>query len=213
MDLAGHKSGAGKLDPTDAMSILRAHNGDNSFEPQKGSMDCLCLHATGWLTPSQTTASMVAELGQEDACAVWFTGSSAPCLSLFKPLYTDLQVPGHEDPASPTSQMDLSYWWQWEEWHRMALSNYRAARKLMVEVAGDTEAKWMKKAVKLKMEHAGRTERLAFTKETMDTSREILLELKEKLRKEKTVKTGWIYRHHWRKWNRLAGMGNGAKVP
>jgi len=45
----------------------------------------VCMHATGKLRPSQTTQSMICQLGN-DASNVWMTGGSAPCVSLFKPL-------------------------------------------------------------------------------------------------------------------------------
>lgn len=206
LTLASGLSASGKMGIREAMAILRSHNTQYHFEPSKGAMDCLCLHATGILTPSQTTGSMVAELDALVSCPVWFTGSSAPCLSLFKPFYTDLPIPDQNYLPTPDSRTDMSYWWQWEEWHRSAILKYPAAKRIMDALAGNTEDTWRKKAEILQVQKAGTAERSAFSQDSMALSLDILHELKKHLLKEKKKSLNWIYGRNWRKWNRMAGI-------
>ncbi|HXG27677.1 MAG TPA: C69 family dipeptidase [Nevskiales bacterium] len=97
---------------------LRRHaHGDD--DPLAGSNADLCLHAVGFIRRSQTTGAQISRLAPCDARHV-FTGSSAPCLSLFRPANFDpaqdfsvLTPPGEEDEAA--------FWWQHERLHRRAL--------------------------------------------------------------------------------------------
>lgn len=62
-------------------AALRQHvNGD-----LPSSNADVCMHAKGLFRPSQTTQSMISYLEVEKS-NVWMTGSSAPCISMFKPL-------------------------------------------------------------------------------------------------------------------------------
>ena len=48
-------------------------------------MEQLCIHAGG-LPPTATTASFVVEYRSPKAAILWFTGTSYPCVSLYKPI-------------------------------------------------------------------------------------------------------------------------------
>ena len=65
------------------MAALRQHDGKvkNSFA--KGTVSSACMHYGG-LVGDHTTSSMVISL-EETRTVVWSTGSSLPCVSLFKP--------------------------------------------------------------------------------------------------------------------------------
>lgn len=70
-----------KLDSAyDAFAALRQHT---TKEPMcRGSVSSVCMHA-GDLFADQTTSSMVVEL--KDDIKIYVTGSSRPCISVFKP--------------------------------------------------------------------------------------------------------------------------------
>ena len=117
----------------DAFELLRSHkikhgsteaNGTGAFEPFRGKTDSICMHASGLFTPHQTVGSMVVELRQESPPTVWLTGTSAPCLSIYKPFYFGNDILNEENFICPSSTFDTSYWWQWEELHRSILKNY-----------------------------------------------------------------------------------------
>lgn len=66
----------------DCMAALSQHRkGVSPFV--EGSVSSVCMHYGG-LVGDHTTASMVVAL-EKDRIVVWFTGSSCPCVSLFKP--------------------------------------------------------------------------------------------------------------------------------
>ncbi|HFB66267.1 MAG TPA: peptidase family C69 [Aeromonadales bacterium] len=72
----------------------------------------VCMHATGLLRPSQTTQSMICELSLTQH-RLWMTGSTAPCISVFKPMI---------DPEQNWLLKHKNFWEQW-------LDIYRATEK------------------------------------------------------------------------------------
>lgn len=65
------------------LSILRSHEGAPKPGPLVGRMKNICVHP-GIYPKSATTASMAIEYLPGGAI-VWYTGSSYPCISLYKP--------------------------------------------------------------------------------------------------------------------------------
>ena len=82
------------------------------------------MHAGGWLVGSQTTGSMVSEL-QPSGATHWATGTSAPCLSVFRPVRVDCS----RDVGSPTGTPGDSLWWRFERLHRSLLGADAARRE------------------------------------------------------------------------------------
>jgi len=103
-----------------AMRVLRDHGPGNDFPRYSrlnGAMSAPCMHAGGWIAASQTVASLVCELtphGQHH----WATGTSAPCLSLFRPLAVHRPQP----VGQPTGTPGNSLWWNFEALHRALLT-------------------------------------------------------------------------------------------
>jgi len=63
---------------------LRVHRHATN-DPGRGSNADVCMHAAGFIRRHQTTGSMIARLAPQGARAL-FTGTSAPCLSIFRPV-------------------------------------------------------------------------------------------------------------------------------
>ena len=82
----------------------------------QGSVASPCMHAGG-MVGDHSTASMIVELGEQ--IRVWLTGSSTPCISLFKPWVfgAELVAPvfAGEDPKAE------QYWLARETFHRQAI--------------------------------------------------------------------------------------------
>lgn len=99
-----------KLDNVyDAFAALRQHN---IKDPMcKASVSSVCMHA-GDLIADQTTSSMVVEL--TDDIKIYVTGSSRPCLSVFKPYAFGA---GGIIAAEGTEKAD-DYWYKSELWQR-----------------------------------------------------------------------------------------------
>lgn len=128
----------GALTPAAMMAILRDHGEAGEADPHWGPWDTarrtICMHAAEGARRSQSVASMVSELHPE-AAVHWVTGTSAPCLSLFKPMTFEAGLP--PQGARPTDQADsASLWWTHERLHRSALPDF-ACR--LAEIAPERE--------------------------------------------------------------------------
>jgi hypothetical protein len=115
---------------------LRGHEQD----PSRGLLGCdVCMHAgPGPVRISQTTCSLIVEIPSDPSQPLvhWITGSSSPCLSLFKPVLLPWDLTGARPSASfawslgpvPGVEFDggRSLWWRNEIAHRLALCNFAA---------------------------------------------------------------------------------------
>ncbi len=100
------------------LDILRSHGEYDPSKPGRLHMESLCIHPGG-LPATATTASFAVDYRSEDSAILWFTGTSTPCLSLykplllfkgeFKPLWTDYDY-GEGAEASEV------YWRRWRNW-------------------------------------------------------------------------------------------------
>lgn len=107
-------------DPKRWFDHLRAAGGEPGGEHDpiaRGNGD-VCLHAAGFVRRSQTTGSMVARLTVDDIRA-WFTATSAPCLSLFRPVAFDDRPWTALTPL--TREVYAERWHAHERVHRRAL--------------------------------------------------------------------------------------------
>jgi dipeptidase len=109
------------LDPPTLAAALRDHGG---APPATGvRMQMPCAHAS-WLPTrwaGQTTGSMIARAGPDPQ--VWMTGTSSPCLSVFKPVAVGEDIAG-DLAVPPVHADDRSLWWRHERLHRAVLGDY-----------------------------------------------------------------------------------------
>ena len=128
-------------DERDCIRALRQHAPSVRHPFAAGSVQSPCMHAGG-LVGDQTTASLVAVIG--DRVRVYATGSSAPCLSLFKPVVPDrIQEPvfAPEDPAG------AGYWYARERFLRGCIG--RAIPADYVRERDALESGWIRDAERL----------------------------------------------------------------
>ena len=116
----------GSITPAMMMTILRHHDdkSDPNWSPDKGITGAdVCMHA-GWgpIRGSQSAGSMVSSLDRTDTVH-WLTGSSAPCTSLFKPVWLDCGIPEYGDPPQGVFD-DKTHYWRHEAIHRAILQDY-----------------------------------------------------------------------------------------
>ncbi|MGI6141490.1 MAG: C69 family dipeptidase [Caldicoprobacterales bacterium] len=131
------KKNKGNIKVETMINILRSHTPDYEKKPyRKSSVSSICMHA-GFLYGDQTTGTYVVSLGAPDDVSVysqnglhenintrvldtyWITGSSAPCLSLFKPFWMiDGENMSFEEDNADAA---VSYWKRQEEIHRCIL--------------------------------------------------------------------------------------------
>lgn len=130
--LTTHK---GQIDAAMMMSFLRNHNdhGDQKWSPGKGITGAdVCMHS-GWgpIRGSQTTGSMVSQLDGSDTIH-FMTATSAPCTSIFKPVWIDCGIP--TDETSPKGIYDeKALYWRHEALHRSILKDYAVGISVLKE--------------------------------------------------------------------------------
>jgi secernin len=125
----------GRLVAADMMGILRDHGpaagSDPAWTPAATVGRTICMHAGEGLRRSQSVGSMVSEL-VNGRTVHWVTASSAPCLSLFKPVLFATGLPDQGPP--PTDIADpSSRWWRHEGLHRAAQAQYPEALAAFAE--------------------------------------------------------------------------------
>ena len=113
---------AGAMTVASAIQILQTHHKQEGFNPKWATAGSVCMHATGFWNPSQTTGSMVAELRQDKPHTIWLTGTSMPCLSVYFPIFLGSKVLEHVQP--PSANNDGSLWWKAETLHRWICKSY-----------------------------------------------------------------------------------------
>jgi dipeptidase len=112
----------GKLARDDFFAALSDHAG---LSPASGwRMEMPCAHSSWWPTrqAGQTTGSMVSRLNLKDSLH-WLTGTSSPCLSVYKPvrLGGELLASG---PQAGEGFDHKSLFWRHERLHRTVLGDY-----------------------------------------------------------------------------------------
>lgn len=109
-------------------NYLRRHAHTNGA-PTLGSNADICMHAAGPIRRQQTTGSMISELDAGNHTHL-FTGTSAPCMSIFRPVDFSTETDFHVLFDSEATH-DQSLWKRHERLHRRALFSDHLRRLLM----------------------------------------------------------------------------------
>src|SRR6185437_9786522 len=92
------------------------------WHPQNAPLRTVCMHASDADRGGQTVNSMVSEL-RGGSAVHWVTGTSAPCLSVFKPVLPGVALP--PQGPRPTDRCDpATLWWRHEQAHRGMLRDF-----------------------------------------------------------------------------------------
>ncbi len=114
---------AGSIDLAYVMRIMRSHHGGPGFEPPRGSMRDVCMHAGGFTRPSQTVGSQVSLLYGKVGIH-WFTATSTPCISIYKPVFIEAGLPDL-GPKPGGTYDPRTVWWRHERLYRSMVCSYR----------------------------------------------------------------------------------------
>lgn len=117
------EEGGQPLTVAEVRAVLRDHGSPShsgrSWHPADSPHISLCMHAGAGERAGQTVGSMISDIRDEGSIH-WVTATSAPCLSIFKPVLLHLGVPEH-GPV-PSDRFDPNtLWWRHEVLHRTAL--------------------------------------------------------------------------------------------
>jgi dipeptidase len=139
----------GKISVASVMLALRDHGDAPSWNPGDGITGSqVCMHASfGPVRASQSVGSMVSHLHQ-DHPAHFFTATSAPCTSLFKPVWLDAGLP--DIGPEPKGKFDGdTIFWRHERLHRATLRNYQSLIQCYQTERDDLERQFVEQALEL----------------------------------------------------------------
>lgn len=207
--IAGLQMRAGQITPAAMMALLRSHGddpADQPFDPAHSSNGSICMHYAGNLVrTAQTTGSLVAHLRPDGTATFWLTGTSAPCLSLFKPFYMDGEFP--DLGPEPTGQYDpASLWWQGERLHRATLEDYPTRARTFVASRDALEAGFIAGEAACREAPAG--ERAAFSRECVRRADRALAEWTARVESvPATQRKHPLYHRRWQEQSAAAALG------
>ncbi len=191
----------GKITPGKAMAHLRSHYREPYHPASHWLSNSVCAHAGNPLTrhAAQTTGSLIAHL-RPDNPVFWVTGTPAPCLSSFKPVWFDRNV--LPDIGSPGDTFDdTTFWWAFEKLHRTALLDYTSRAPIIKGEQGRLEAEFIQKVYEEKAYG------FTVTAEAFRKSHALNEKLYGKIKDIPiSGRTGFFYRRYWNKLNRQAGI-------
>jgi dipeptidase len=193
----------GKITIETLLDILRGHK-DPHFDPQAGvtAID-VCMHSSfGPIRGDQSTASMVV-LMDKDNPLVFATGTSAPCTSVFKPIWMNsasllnlgVEPAGEYDPTS--------IFWSHENLHRATILNYAERLRAYAADRDVLEKKFIEGAFKL--HNSSFKERADFTAQCFREAVQADIEWLKRVEKIPARKK-FLHAIAWNKFNKRAKM-------
>lgn len=190
-------------------STLRDHGSAayDDYQPDGSIFDfTICAHASfGPVRGSQTTGSMVAYLHPERPL-FFLTGTSAPCTSIFKPVWMDAGIPdlGRE----PAGEFDATtLFWQHELLHRATLQDYNTRIAHYRQPRDELEASFLSQALALNA-NASLEERRAFSARCFaeaSTAEQDWLHSIKKFTPQ--GRPNLLYNHAWKGFDKQAKIG------
>lgn len=195
----------GKIDVYLVKNIMRSHTLGENFTPAKGSMRDICMHAGGLARPSQTAASYVGQLFEEVPIH-WFTATSTPCISVYKPVFMEAGLPDLK--LTPDRFYDSnSVWWLHEKLSRRVLGSFKHYFPKICEQIESLEARLYSGAEELRLEFLNGKASLEDLKNLTIKAFEESLRLEESLIREIRPKSsGMLFKLYWRSVNSEAKM-------
>ena len=199
----------GRLGTGDMMAILRDHGaaaeGDPAWTPAQTVGRTICMHAGEGLRRSQSVGSMVSELGNGRAVH-WVTASSAPCLSIFKPVLFETGLP--DQGAWPRDEADgSSRWWRRERLHRVALDDYAGALARFAVTRDALEAAFRTRLGETGAANTSPSDLRALVQHCWDEADAAEAQLQADLLKHRPIRpTPGAFAQSWRRLNKAAGL-------
>ncbi|MEH0153941.1 C69 family dipeptidase [Limibacter armeniacum] len=168
-----------------AIDLLGLHQKDKNFNPAKGKDTDICQHANKQF-PVQTNGSMIAELRTGDELfTCWLTGTSLPCVSLFKPFY----IPGNniyqgiiQEPALLKND---SLWWKAEVFHRVLSINYQKNKEYVDKERLELQEQFISKNEEILGQYPTAEKLSAFSDECIKIHRKRIMEWEYYIKKNK----------------------------
>ena len=184
-----------------AMKLLRSHgvNSEADFRPDRAIVGAeVCMHVGfGPVRINQSTGSLIVHMKDGQATA-WVTATSAPCTSIFKPIWITVGLPWKE--PSPTGQFSTDcLWWRHERLHRQVIQDYPSRMQVASAERDLLEASFIVRARETQDRKA--LSRACFEEAEAAESRWL-----DRVRSHVPSRSAFYYDLAWKEFNRQAGM-------
>ncbi|MGE5380053.1 MAG: C69 family dipeptidase [Methylocystaceae bacterium] len=189
----------GNLDVATLVGTLRNHHPqDQAASFAAASVRSVCMHGGG-LVGDHTTGSYVASLGS-DGCTYWVTGSSTPCISVFKPLWLDAAgaVPDYPD----NNNSALEFWYRREELHRAAVQGRLPDLEGFLKQRDLLEQDWLKAAAGLSPRPETYEKRQSLMARAWQEEAQLINQTLGTIMNKGRPSGGLFYRSYWQRQNR-----------
>ncbi len=191
-----------KINVRSSIAHLRDHNSDD-FNPSKPLLgNTICAHAGNSITrnASQTTGSMIVHLTKENI-NVWITATSAPCISMFKPIwFAGKVIPDlGEEPGAIFNKQ--TFWWKHELLHREVLKDYHNREENLRNERDKVENEL------IDLVYSDSQNGFEISKNSFKRHSQLIEKWFEEVRKIETNNHSMmIYKNYWKKLNRKANI-------
>jgi len=194
---------SGKFEVTDAMQMLRDHAQTGYLPDTHFLGDRVCAHAANPLTrnATQSTGSLVSHL-QKECQTHWATGTSTPCLGIFKPIWIEGEVLPDIGPLPKGLFDPQTLWWYHERLHRSILLDFAARRQALSAERDHLENTFMEQT-----KAVSPNERGELTQKAFELARDATAQWTSRVQAMPAKPRGsMIYRGYWQRQNRKAGI-------
>jgi dipeptidase len=192
----------GQITVETMMEILRSHEQKLGHQGpfRRSSLGSVCMHGGG-LVGDHTTGSYIASLSST-LDTYWVTGSSTPCISVFKPYWmTENEILFDREQGEA-----LHYWLFREEFHRLVLQNKVDNLDNHLRQGADLERKALDQAASLGAEaEPGKLN--AIMAEFWQVEEKLVQTTVEESRwNQGNMKGSPYFRHYWKKQTKKLGF-------
>lgn len=184
-------------------NILRSH--DDSFEGRLftgSSLKSICMHG-GFFYGDHTTGSYIASLHQEN-CTYWVTGSSTPCISIFKPLWL---IENEDFTFSEGEEAQaVGYWKERERLFRMVLENRIVNLNDYLEERDNLEREFQRRVDALNLKGSEDGDLLGIMRYAMGREKELISRTVEiNKNNPASIRGNPYFKHYWKRQNSRLG--------
>lgn len=196
----------GSIDLDFMKDLLRSHamNPRHTYPDRSLTAWNICMHAApGPIRNSQTVGSLISQFNT-DGITHWVTGTSAPCLSVFKPVWMEAGLP--DIGPQPGGYYDGdTLWWQHELQHRAVLKEFHQRHTMLKQEIEHIEKQIMQ--MLLSREKGSEMNDLEISQSAFDLERKHYPSWMDILSSSSSQhKNANYYENYWRKINAKAGI-------
>ena len=193
-----------------AIKILSAHHlTDHKFASHKANAKDVCMHATGKSNPNHTVGSMIVEIRKDKPVTVWLTGTSNPCLSIYKPFFLGENGVLNETNQVPDVKFDRkTLWWISERLYRLGNLNYPNLKNIISEDQSKLQNEFIEEEQKMFSNNPEENSLQEFSKKCFQVSFKALIDWNNKASKFAWRPTSWnpIYYFLWKNMNKKVDL-------